>query len=114
MKLQIAILGILTCCTAHAETGRSAWLRYAKLDRPIAIPDTVTALSTNALEQSARDEIIKGAKGLLGKDLKIESTAPKDGAILLGTLAQIHTALPQLTLPPALDPDAFWLKNATV
>src|SRR3569833_2085132 len=94
MKLTLAIL--LACLAANAETGRVAWLRYAKLDHSVSVPDTVTALSTNILEQSARDEVVRGVKGMLGKDLKADAAAPKDGAILLGTLA----------------PDAFWLKNA--
>src|SRR4051812_22286994 len=114
MKLRIAIFGILTCCALRAETGRDAWLRYAKLDRPITVPDTITVLGTNALEQSARDEVIRGVKGLLGKDLKSETTVPKAGTILLGTLAEIRAGVPRLTVPAALEPDGFWLKNATV
>ena len=32
MKLRLAIFGLAACCLVQAETGRSAWLRYAALD----------------------------------------------------------------------------------
>ncbi len=113
MKHVFAI-ALLASVALRAETGHDAWLRYAKLDRAISVPDTVTALSTNVLEQSARDEVVRGIKGMLGKDLKVEATAPKDSAILLGTLTEIQKAVPALKLPATLDPDAFWLKNAVL
>ena len=110
MKLMIAVL--LASVALHAEDGHAAWLRYAKLGRSIAVPDSITALSTSALEQSGRDEVVRGIKGMLGKSLKVETAAPKDSAILLGTLGEIRKAVPALKVPAALDPDAFWLKNA--
>ncbi len=120
MKLHLAILGFACCVAVHAETGRKAWLRYEKLDAAAAgqfmnaIPSAVTALSANVLEQSGRDEVILGIRGMLGKELRVEKTTPKDGAILLGTLAEVHTAVPGIKLPAAIDPDGFWLKNTTV
>jgi alpha-glucuronidase len=120
VKLQAAILGLLICALVHGETGRSAWLRYAALDTAVArqytsiVPEAVTSLADNPLEQSARDEVVLGVKGLLGRQLSVEAKAPPVGAILLGTLAEVHTALPQLALPSTLEPDSFWLKNATV
>jgi alpha-glucuronidase len=108
----VFIIGLFASLALHAETGRDAWLRYAKLDHSISVPDTVTALSTNILEQSGRDEVVRGIKGMLGKDLKVETTAPQDSAILLGTLTEIQKAVPALKLPATLNPDAFWLKNA--
>src|SRR5690348_8149832 len=87
--MKFIVLGLLACVAMSAETGRDAWLRYARLDRPVSVPDTVTALSANHLEQSARDEVVRGIKGMLGKDLKVEAEAPKDAGIFLGTLDEI-------------------------
>ena len=120
MILRFVLAGLLICCVARAETGRSAWLRYAALDAAAArqyagvVPATVTTLGKNALELSGRDEVVLGVRGMLGKSLAMEATAPKDSAILLGTLPEIHAALATLTLPDKLDADGFWLKNATV
>ena len=122
MKIRLAIFGLLACCVSQAETGRAAWLRYAPLDAGAgasrqyanAVPAAVTVLSKNALELSGRDEVVLGVHGMLGKDLRAEATAPKEGAILLGTLTEIHAAVPAIALPKTLDADAFWLKNVTV
>src|SRR4051812_7474617 len=120
MKLRLAMWGLVVCCGLHAETGRSAWLRYAALDAAVArqyttvVPAVVTVTGTGVLGQSARDEVMRGVHGLLGKDLRDESKTPEAGAIVLGTLAEIHAALPQVALPATIDADGFWLKNATV
>jgi alpha-glucuronidase len=114
-----AIFGLLACCALHAETGRDAWLRYAPLDAAAArryaslVPATVTALDENAMVLSGRDEIVLGVRRMLGKELRVEASVPKDGAVLLGTLAEIHAAMPGIALPASLDADGFWLKNAT-
>jgi alpha-glucuronidase len=116
MMLRFVFAGLLICCVARAETGRSAWLRYAPLDAAaalqyvIAVPAAVTVLSSSTLELSARDEVVLGVHGMLGKDLRVEPTAPKGSAILLGTLAEIHAAIPTITLPKTLEADGFWLK----
>ncbi len=120
MMLRFVFAGLLISCIAQAETGRNVWLRYAALDAAaarqyaIVVPGAVAALGKNALELSGRDEIVRGVRGMLGKSLGVEATAPKDGAILLGTLPEIHAALASLTLPDKLEADGFWLKNATV
>jgi alpha-glucuronidase len=119
MKLLAGLFGLLICVAADAETGRNAWLRYAALDAATsrqytnAVPGAVTALDSAPTVLSARDEMVRGVRGMLGKELRVEATAPKDGAILLGTLAEIHAAVPQITLPEKLDADGFLLKNAT-
>ena len=118
MKLRLAIYGLLACVAAQAETGRSAWLRYAPLDAATArqyataVPGNVTVLGTGPVELSARDEVVLGVKGMLGKTLNV-TTKFQDGLILLGTLAEIHAAEPKIALPDKLDADGFWLKNVT-
>ncbi len=120
MKLRIAIFGLLACGGLHGETGRAAWLRYAALDSAAlrqyanVVPDAVTVFGSDELERSGRNEVLLGVRGLLGKSLKMEGTVPKEGAILLGTLAEIHAGVPAITLPAALDTDGFWLKSTTV
>ena len=115
MKLRLSILGLLVCCAAHAETGRAAWLRYAPLDSAMArqfnngLPPSITVLGTSAMELSGRDEVVRGVRGMLGRELRAGAIAPGD-TILLGTLAEIRKAVPDMVLPAKLDADAFWLK----
>ncbi len=108
MKTLAALAGLLICCTAQAETGRDAWLRYAAHPYNGAVPSNVRALGSGAMLKSAHDELARGIQGMLG------ASASKDGFVLAGTLAAVRAELPALKTPAQLDPDAFWLRNTTV
>jgi alpha-glucuronidase len=102
----------------HAETGINAWLRYAPLAPGTAIrykslPATVViagdSAGNSAVLKTAQAETIRGIRGMLGRTLRAETTLPKESAILLGPLSEIHKAAPELKLPEALREDGFWL-----
>ncbi len=98
-----------------AESGHDAWLRYAPLEGAAldqyrgAVPAVVSVLDSSVVSLSARAEIARGVRGMLGRTLREESTLPREDAIVIGTLDQLHDLLPATTLPP----DAFWLKSVT-
>ncbi|HEX3880090.1 MAG TPA: alpha-glucuronidase family glycosyl hydrolase [Bryobacteraceae bacterium] len=100
---------ILACASIHAETGIDAWLRYAPLDEPAltqyrsAVPASITAIGKSDLQQSARDEIIRGIHGMLGRTLRATASASAEPAIQIGTLSELKL---QATLPA----DGYWLK----
>src|SRR5262245_50105431 len=79
----------------HAETGYDAWLRYAALDDASArqyralIPTGIVALSDGPTLQSARQELMRGIRGMLGRTLRVETDAAGGPAIVLGTLEDI-------------------------
>ena len=110
--------GLLACAaaltlvpSAYTETGIEAWLRYAPLDEPAltlyrqAVPVTVLTLSDTPLQLTARDEIIRGIRGMLGRTLRIAPSQPAEPAIQIGTLAQLH-------LQATLAPESYWLKSS--
>jgi len=82
----------------QAETGYNAWLRYAPLEgdplarERAAIPAVITVSGNSPLAASARDEILRGVRGMLGRTLRIESGAPKESAILIGTFRDLNIA----------------------
>ena len=81
---------------ANAETGRDAWLRYGALDERAAVhyraalPAVVATLDDSELIQSARTELIRGARGMVGRTLRIAQGIPKEDAILLATLDDLR------------------------
>jgi len=104
----------------RAETGRDAWLRYAPLRGTVLeqaranVPAVVTSLGQAVTVESARQEIERGVRGMLGRTLRLETGAPAEGAIVLGTLDWVNQSMPQAGLAANLETDAFWLKTAEI
>src|ERR1039458_6504522 len=82
------------------ETGYNAWLRYAPLDRPVPVPAVVSTLDDSILIASARQELIRGVQGMLGRTLRVETGEPTEPAIVLRS---------DETAPL----DAYWLRTTT-
>src|SRR3954453_9884021 len=75
---------------SRGETGYDAWLRYSALsadDAPLyaSLPDSIVVHGDSAIATSARSELSRGVKGLLGKALNVKSDVGNEGAILLVT-----------------------------
>ena len=119
--IAILILLLLGGCgfeTAHAGTGGDAWLRYAPLESAVrarydSLPPNVVVLGDSVVLRSAQKEMIRGIKSMTGRTLDAGKNLQKK-AIILGTLAEIHTALPKLVPPRPLGADGFWLVAAQV
>ncbi len=92
----------------HGETGRDAWLRYAR-QSSVATPAVLASFGESRVIGSAREEMLKGVHGITGKTLRLETALPKENAFVLGTLADLRAAFPSLSA--TLRPDAYWLKT---
>ncbi|HJZ99005.1 MAG TPA: alpha-glucuronidase family glycosyl hydrolase, partial [Candidatus Solibacter sp.] len=80
-----ALLALLLGTSLHAETGAQAWLRYAPLDKPPALPAVVVVQGDSPVLLAAREELIRGIRGMTGRTLRIESDTPKEPAIVIRT-----------------------------
>jgi alpha-glucuronidase len=113
-----AILFAILLVPLHAESGADAWLRYAPLDEASArtyratLPAVVAAYTATPVAQSAQRELLRGIRGMLGRTLRVQSGLPKESAIVLGTLADLKQAAPQLHLAADLPADGYWLTTA--
>lgn len=115
--LQFLVLALLPLrspsVAAGAETGREAWLRYAPLAaaqrQPYAsMPERIVVLGDSPLLLAARNELIGGLSGLLGRKFYPgDKMAP--GTIVLGTAASLATLR-----VPRIAGDGFWLKSQKV
>src|ERR1700733_5909537 len=86
--LRALIVSALAVLTLHAETGRDAWLRYTtKYSQPV--PAVVASFGDSVFTTNARSELIRGIRAMTGKTLRMESNAPKEAALILGTLDQL-------------------------
>ncbi len=100
-----------------AETGYEAWLRYARIEEARAaagytsLPAAVVVFGEGPVMEAARDELIRGVRGLLGRTPRVENRLPGESAIVLGTLEAIRRAAPALTLPGGVKEDGFRLRT---
>ncbi|WP_262378513.1 alpha-glucuronidase family glycosyl hydrolase [Luteimonas viscosa] len=84
-------LVLLACLqTVHAEDGYDLWLRYAPLETQAAAGyrerlGHLVAPATNATQRAARDELVRGIGGLLGKAPAQADSVDGAGALLVGT-----------------------------
>ncbi|HZL42588.1 MAG TPA: alpha-glucuronidase family glycosyl hydrolase [Verrucomicrobiae bacterium] len=108
----LAPLFLITALCASAETGRDAWLRYAPIDPATArqyhdFPAVVFTPGNSAVLNSARDELVRGVHGMLGRTMRTESALPGENAVLLGTIEQIKLQLPGWEVPTNLSEDGW-------
>jgi alpha-glucuronidase len=116
----VALSLLATAASSLAETGYDGWLRYAPISDRAAraryetLPAVVVALGDSQVIAAAQDELIRGACGMLGRNLRAATDVPSEGAIILGTFDAVAEVLPSLGKLPKLPPDGFWLKTITV
>src|ERR1035441_1231839 len=88
MKLNAIFIATLLAAL-HAENGADAWLRYAPLDEASAgpyrtsLPASIATCTTTPVAQSAERELLRGIRGMLGRTLRVQSSVPKESAIVL-------------------------------
>jgi alpha-glucuronidase len=110
-----AMCCLMAVLPMRAETGHDAWLRYAPLEGTQlkqvrdSVPAVIVSLGSGQVLASARDEMIRGVRGVLARTLRVEAALPDEPAIVLGTSGDLAD-LPALRLPGAkLDPGGYQL-----
>ena len=84
--------------SGRAETGVDAWLRYPRIRDAAAtvqysqLPAVVVVLGDSPVLTSARDELLRGIAGMLGRTLRVESHLPTEPAFVLGTATALASA----------------------
>jgi alpha-glucuronidase len=99
-----------------AESTHSAWLRYAPVEEPArgkyaSFPAAAVVLGDSPVLTTARDELIRGVRGMLGKTLRAEKDLPREKAIVLGTLASIQALVPGFGVRNLLGEEDFSLTS---
>ncbi|KAF2182344.1 glycoside hydrolase family 67 protein [Zopfia rhizophila CBS 207.26] len=106
---------LLSLSLAAAEDGLNAWLRYAPVQNSSyrSLPSSIIAL--NATKTSpvyvAGQELQKGIKGILGKQLPITNGTGRDSSIIVGTLDAYEKRFGEFDKAEDLEEDGFWLST---
>lgn len=97
---------LLAALCLQAESGHDAWLRYPPVKQMRS--DVPAAIYAAGSSTTARDEIVRGARGMLGRTLRVENVLPKEPSIVLGTFEQ-------LSMKPKtkIEPGGYWITRST-
>jgi alpha-glucuronidase len=105
----LLLFAVLIGAAAGAQTADQAWLRFSTLRGRTSIPHQVHALGTGVLEESAARELEEAVGGSPAAASSVPASS--QGQIVLGTVAEVRTALPGLSVPADVGPEGFWLKG---
>lgn len=116
--INVALSFCLTPKPVWAESGYDAWLRYppiadAAVRARYSTLGRVVTLGDSLVVITARDEIVRGVRSMLGRTLDASTAISGDEAIVIGSLVRVREALPGATLPPSIRVDGFWLGTVT-
>lgn len=107
------VLLLCLCGVMSAETGASAWLRYAPLTPSLVkkygrLPAGIFVAGDSPVLLSAREEMVRGVNGMLGRTLRVAAN-PTAKAFVLGTASELRKSDPSFRPPVELGPDSYWL-----
>lgn len=113
------LVGTMQASSSHAESGHDAWLRYARLDARATrmnetLPPSIIVLGNSVVLETAQRELTRGIQEMLGKTLRAEPDLPREGCFILGTLKDVHAAVPEIQTQDKLVQDGFWLATRQV
>src|SRR5262249_4997566 len=99
------------------RAGYDAWLRYDRVDERTvealynALPAVIVAPDDSTLVTAARDELVRGVRGMLERTLRASTRLTDENAIVLGKLEAIKSTIPAFVAPAGLKEDAYLLKT---
>ena len=105
MRAWVLIFALAALVPLRAETGHDAWLRYAPLDSSAKalygrLPAAVFATSSSPVMDAARQELVRGVRGMLGRTLRVDLRLPGEDAVVLATFDSLPRLAPHIALPP--------------
>jgi alpha-glucuronidase len=116
VAIGLLIGNIALASTPQSGAGYDAWLRYDSIDETARLtydklPAVIVSLDDSIAISTARDELIRGIRGLLGRTLRVATALPDENAIVLGTVDSIKRAIPSLDAGSGLKQDGYVLKT---
>ena len=105
--------------SVQAETGRDAWLRYARLEpaasaKYSSVPRLILRLGDSPVVHSAESELARGLHGMLGAEFRATNSTTDGPFILVGTLDSVGTLLKDFIWPINLAGDGYWIADANL
>src|SRR3982751_6119404 len=108
--------------SGRAEDGYELWLRYGRVADAARLAAYPAAISSRVMPgtsptlRAARDELVVGLSGLLGRPIAVRHAPVANGTLLVGTPASSRpiAALPLAAALRSAGPDGFVIRAMTV
>jgi alpha-glucuronidase len=111
------LLLLVSAAFLRGETGYDAWLRYPRIQEQAGpsdydkFPKAVMLLGDSPVLRSAREELARGLRGMLGLEVRSVGSLSGEDSLVIGTMEKAKELLPRLENMPLLGKDGFWLKR---
>jgi alpha-glucuronidase len=102
---------------AAAEDGHAAWLRYAPLEAAARaraaslVPDRIVIRGDSPQILRARDELIRGIRGMVGREVRAGQSPGGPRTMVIGTAAQLAQGGSRFSISGALDRDGYAIET---
>ena len=110
-RISLLLLSGLLVAVARAETGREGWLRYTPVISKPDLPLKIVRLSDSEVLRSAQLEMIRGLRGMLGRAPAAADDLTDENAVVLGSVAAVKSALPEVQFVSSVAEDGFALTS---
>ena len=115
MRTLITVLFLLLGVPAAtaAEDGHAAWLRYAPASPAVrtgaatVVPARVATLGDSPVLLRARDELIRGVRAIVGREVRVGATDGDASGFVLGTVAQLGEQRPAILVERSPGRDGY-------
>ncbi|MFL9585274.1 alpha-glucuronidase family glycosyl hydrolase [Stenotrophomonas sp. AB1(2024)] len=113
-------MALLACTgSAHAEDGYALWMRYVPLAPALAADyrtqlGEVVAPDQTPTQRAAREELVRGLTGLLGRAPRMQAAAAGDHALVLGTPQSSALIAPFRDEMASLGDDGYLLRRTRI
>jgi alpha-glucuronidase len=91
-----------------AQTADQAWLKYTPVAQGPQVPFQIHTLGHTPREQAALQELVRGVILVRGFSRHPD---PSAGAIVVGTIDELHAFDADLALPSGLGPEDYWIDS---
>lgn len=117
--LGVAVALFACAGSVRAEDGYALWLRYAPLEPALAADDRarlggVVAPDQTPTQRAAREELVRGLTGLLGRAPRMQIAPSADRTVVLGTPDSSAVIAPLRQEIGSLGDDGYLLRRAHI
>ncbi len=121
IRLLLALaFSVIAAMPARAEDGSELWLRYRKTSDVARLAEyragirSLVMRGTSPTLDAARDEMLRGLRGILGQDITTDDAPTRDGFVFVGTPFTLNTSVALTRELASVGPEGYVIRSMTI